>query len=64
MSRIDDWREILVAAAALETGVFERRARAGSAREVASDLGLGGRAVRIAAATEPERHHLLVGARR
>jgi SAM-dependent methyltransferase len=49
MGRIDDWREILVVAAALETGLMDRVAQGGTTAEVSSDLGLDARAVRVTA---------------
>jgi len=47
MTQVEDWREILVLAAALETGVLDRAAAGGTAEALAADLGLDARAVRV-----------------
>jgi SAM-dependent methyltransferase len=47
MAAVDDWHEILVVAAALETGLLARLADAATPERVADDLGLDRRAVRV-----------------
>lgn len=47
MTQVDDWREILVLAAADETGLLDRAATGGTAAGLAADLGLDARAVRV-----------------
>jgi SAM-dependent methyltransferase len=47
MSRVDDWREVLVLSAAYESGLWARLATPGTPDAIADDLGLDRRAVRI-----------------
>ncbi len=47
MTQVDDWREILVLAAALDTGLLDRAAAGGTVDQLAADLGLDARAVRV-----------------
>lgn len=47
MSHVDDWREILVLAAAVHTGLFARLAEPGTPEQVADELGLDPRATRV-----------------
>ncbi len=55
MSHVDDWREVLVLSAALNTGLLARLAEPASAAEVADDLGLDQRATRITLAALVDR---------
>ena len=55
MTHVDDWREILVLAAAVQTGMYARLADPASPEQVASELGLDPRATRITIAALIDR---------
>jgi len=55
MSHVDDWREILVLAAALNSGLFARLAEPAPTSQIAGELGLDPRATRITVAALVDR---------
>lgn len=55
MSHVDDWREILVLAAALDAGLLARLAEPAPTAQIAGELGLDPRATRITVAALVDR---------